>query len=135
MPDYIECPKHSPLFSKAKELGIFQLDTWGTTFHPKLDVQPEDKIIIKHRVSAFYNTDLETILHANNIETLIISGVATNNAVELTAREAHDRDYRIVIIEDACATMTDEAHRASLNSLQRISKIITASALVESNEL
>lgn len=128
--NYIECPKKSPVFSKAPENGVLKLGEWGTEFHDDMDVRPEDKIIIKHRISALYNTDLETVLRANGVETLYICGVSTNMAVELTAREAHDRDYQVVVISDACASMDEVGHQAALKVLGRIAKITTVAELV-----
>ena len=51
-------------------------------------------------------------------------GVSTNMAVELTAREAHDRDYLVEIVEDACAARTKESHDISIKVLSSFSKII-----------
>ena len=127
--DYIECPKHSPVFSKAPANGVFRLDQWGCEFHPDMDVRPEDKVIIKHRVSAFYNTDLETVLRAQQIDTVYLAGVSTNMAVEFTAREAHDRDYQVIVIADACGSNTEEMHQISLQVLPRIAKVITVAEL------
>jgi ureidoacrylate peracid hydrolase len=127
--DYIECPKKSPVFSKAAENGVLKLGEWGTEFHDDMDVRPEDKVIIKHRISAFYNTDLETVLRANGVETLYICGVSTNMAVELTSREAHDRDYQVVVIGDACGSSDEEMHQMALKVLTRIAKIVLVSEL------
>ena len=120
---YIECPRQSPVFSKAPEFGALQLGTWGTAFHDDLAIEPVDKVIVKHRISALYNTDLETVLRANAIDTVRLCGVATNMAVETTARELHDRDYRVEIIADACGTENREMHEAALASLARVADI------------
>ena len=82
-----------------------------------------DLFITKHRVSAFYGTDLDLILRANNIQDIILCGVDTNNAVELTAREAHDRNYRVTVIGDAVQTLNDAEQEASLNFMKKISNI------------
>ena len=79
--------------------------------------------MIKHRFSVFYNTDLETILRANKIDTLLIAGVSTNMAVEMTAREAHDRDYKAVVLSDACASQSQEMHDFSIEIMSRIAEI------------
>lgn len=123
-PNYLECPQNSPLFTKAKKLGALKLGEWGTEFHEVMDIKPQDNIIIKHRVSALYATPLASILTANQIDQVFIAGVSTNMAVETVARELHDRDYQVVIIEDACGAASKENHQAALNSLSRFSKII-----------
>lgn len=127
--DYSDCPAQSPLFSAAEKYEALQDNHWGTEFHSDLAVQATDAIITKKRVSAFYNTDLEVLLRSNQIEQLIICGVSTNMAVELTAREAHDRDYRVLIASDACQTASDQQQQATFDVLQRIATIHTVAGI------
>ena len=63
--DYRECPPHSPVFSAARENGLFKLGAWGADLHPALGAQPQDLQIVKHRVSPFYATTLEAQLRAD----------------------------------------------------------------------
>lgn len=123
-PDYRECPPASPIFSKAREFGLFQLGTSGTEVHPALAPRPDDFDIVKHRVSPFYGTSLEPILRANNIERVILSGVSTNGVVHSGAREAHDRDYECIILEDCCAGASVEEHEHAIACLGRFATII-----------
>ncbi len=83
------------------------------------DIEPlsEEKIIYKHRYSAFYNTDLETILRCLKIEDLVIAGIMTNMCCESTTRDAYFRDYRIKFLADATGTVSEEMHLASLLNL------------------
>ncbi|MDP2897564.1 MAG: isochorismatase family cysteine hydrolase [bacterium] len=76
-----------------------------------------EKVILKHRYSAFYNTDLETILRCLRIEDLVISGVMTNMCCESTTRDAYHRDYRVFFLADGTATINEEMHLASLLNL------------------
>ncbi len=76
-----------------------------------------EKVILKHRYSAFYNTDLETVLRCLRIEDLVISGVMTNMCCESTARDAYHRDYRVFFLADGTATINEEMHLASLLNL------------------
>ncbi|HVV68747.1 MAG TPA: isochorismatase family cysteine hydrolase [Gammaproteobacteria bacterium] len=126
---YLECPAHSPVFGRAKELQVLQLNTWGTEFHEKLAYQPTDLVIVKPRVNAFYSTALEAFLRANAIQNVIITGVSTDMAVQTTAREAHDRDYKVFIPGDACGAGSLEAHEATLKTLQRVATVIAANEL------
>jgi ureidoacrylate peracid hydrolase len=124
--NYEECPEHSPLFSGAKQHGALKLGEWGTEFHEKIDVNKADLVIIKHRVSALYATPLAAILGAQQINTVIVTGVSTNMAVETITRELHDRDFNLIVLEDACGAATREIHEASLKTLARIAKISKA---------
>ena len=122
--DYRECPPASPIFSGARANGIFQLGTWGTEVHPALAPQPGDFDIVKHRVSPFYGTALEPILRANGIERIVMCGVSTNGVVHSGAREAHDRDYEVVILEDCCAGVTADEHSHAIACLGRYARIV-----------
>jgi nicotinamidase-related amidase len=124
--DYRECPPRSRIFQGAKKAGLFKLGTWGTEVHPLLAPRPEDFDIVKHRVSPFYATNLEAILRANGIERLYVSGVSTSGAVLSAAKEGHDRDYEIFVLEDCSAALTDEQHDAVIEQMQRMTTIVTS---------
>ena len=126
--DYRECPPASPIFSGARANGIFQLGTHGTQIHPLLAPQEGDFDIVKHRVSPFYGTSLEPILRAHAIERLVLCGVSTNGVVHSGARDAHDRDYEVVILEDCCAGATADEHGHAVECLRRYATILRSGA-------
>ena len=125
-PDYREAPASSPIFSGARKNGIFQLGTKGTEVHPALAPAAGDFDIVKHRVSPFYGTALEPILRANAIERIVMCGVSTNGVVHSGARDAHDRDYEEVILEDCCAGVTPDEHRYAIACLGRYGSIVSS---------
>ncbi|HEY0959196.1 MAG TPA: cysteine hydrolase [Pseudolabrys sp.] len=127
-PDYRECPPASPIFSGARNNGIFQLGTKGTEVHPAVAPQDGDFDIVKHRVSPFYGTSLEPILRAHGIERLVLCGVSTNGVVHSGARDAHDRDYEVVILEDCCAGVTADEHTHAIACLGRYAQIVASTA-------
>jgi len=81
-----------------------------------IEVPPED-IIDKSRYSAFHRTDLDLRLQNAGVKDIIISGVLTNCCVETTARSAFDHDYGVFVVGDACATVAEELHIATLKTL------------------
>jgi nicotinamidase-related amidase len=85
--------------------------------HAAVAPQAEDIVITKHRVSAFAGTDLEMILRADDIATLVLFGIATSGVVLSTLREAADADYRRVVIKDRCADLDPELHACLLDKL------------------
>ena len=85
--------------------------------HDDLAPLAHDKVVLKHRYSAFYNTDLETILRCLMIEDLVITGIMTNMCCESTARDAYYRDYRVFFCADATGSINEEMHLASLLNL------------------
>ncbi len=82
--------------------------------HQDIAPLPREKIVLKHRYSAFYNIDLETILRCLKIEDIVISGIMTNMCCESTARDAYYRDYSVFFLVDANGTINEEMHLASL---------------------
>jgi len=78
---------------------------------------PDEKVVLKHRYSAFYNTDLEIILRCMKIEDLVVAGIMTNLCCESTARDAYFRDYRVFFLADCTGTITEDMHLASLLNL------------------
>jgi ureidoacrylate peracid hydrolase len=85
--------------------------------HPELAPLPGEKVIFKHRYSAFYNTDLETVLRCLKVEDVVIAGTMTNMCCESTARDAYYRDYRVFFLADGTGSITEEMHLASLLNL------------------
>ena len=82
--------------------------------HHDIAPLPSEKVVVKHRYSAFYNTDLETVLRVQGIEQLVITGVMSNMCCESTARDAYFRDYRVFFLADATGSITEEMQLATL---------------------
>jgi ureidoacrylate peracid hydrolase len=97
--------------------GMCREGTPESEIHERIAPRPDEKVILKHRYSAFYNTDLETILRCLKIEDLVISGIMTNMCCESTARDAYYRDYRLFFPADATGSVTEQMHLASLLNL------------------
>jgi flavin reductase (DIM6/NTAB) family NADH-FMN oxidoreductase RutF len=76
-----------------------------------------EPIIDKPGKGSFYATDLECILQANNISTLLVCGVTTEVCVHTTVREANDRGYHCIVVGDACASYSDEFHEVALRMI------------------
>jgi len=96
--------------------------------HDDVAPLPNEKVIFKHRYSAFYNTDLETVLRCLNVEDLVISGVMTNLCCESTTRDAYHRDYRVFFLADGTGSVNEEMHVASLLNLAFGFAFVTAAS-------
>ena len=75
----------------------------GAAIHPAAAAREGEPIVVKHRISPFVGTDMETLLRANGIDTLVLAGVHTSGVVLSTVRHAGDLDYRLVVVRDCCA--------------------------------
>jgi nicotinamidase-related amidase len=115
---YPELSESSPIFSELPKSGALQLGTWGTELHELVRKQAGEPAINKHRISPFYRTRLDLILRTQNVEEVFICGVATNLAVASAAREAHDHDYKVTVISDACVASSNDVHEAALTSIE-----------------
>lgn len=124
-PGYAEWPAGSPVFGDSRELRKLTLGGWGTQVHDALKPQPEDPVVVKRRISPFYGTELDLLLRTQGIDTLLLTGVSTDLVVLSTARDGHDRDYRIVVLEDATAARTEELHQAAMTVLLRTAEVTT----------
>jgi nicotinamidase-related amidase len=98
--------------------------------HPDLKPLPGEKVVFKHRYSAFYNTDLETVLRVLKIEDLVITGVMTNMCCESTARDAYFRDYRVFFPADGTGSINEEMQLASLMNLALGFAFVTTSQAI-----
>lgn len=103
-------------------------DSWGGDFYGDVRPEPQDPVVSKHRFNAFINTDLDTILRANGIRSLVFTGVATNVCVESTARDGFMRDYYVVFSSDGTATYAREDHESTLRNIDRYFGQITSNA-------
>jgi nicotinamidase-related amidase len=91
-----------------------------------------DIVITKKQWGAFYGTELELQLHRRGIRTIVLCGIATNYGVESTARFAYEYGYEQIFAEDAMASMTEEAHNASINFvLKRIGRVRKTDDIVQ----
>jgi len=114
-----EVSSRNLLFSSVRNSPQHQAIFEGAAgeVHPGLAPQADDITVVKHRVSAFAGTDLEMILRANGIDTLVLFGIATSGVVLSTLLEASDADYRLMVIEDCCADLDAGLHACLVEKL------------------
>ncbi len=124
--DYKEAPPWSPIFSPAREERFFRAASWGGQVHDALRPQAGDFEIVKHRVSPFYATTLDLVLRQLGTSDLYIAGVSTNGVIASAVKEAHDRDYRCHVFEDACAAANMANHDAAILISSRYAEILNS---------
>jgi len=133
-PKLPEIGARNPLFSAIKNSPQHQKLFQGAlgAIHPALTPQDDDIVITKHRVDAFHGTDLEMILRANDIDTLILFGIATSGVVLSTLLHAADADYRVVVIQDCCADLDPEVHACLVEKVfPRQGSVVTTAEYLE----
>ncbi len=98
---------------------VCRAGTWEGDFYGDVRPEPSDPVVTKHRFNAFRSTELDTILSAHGVRTIVMTGVATNVCVETTARDGFMRDYYVVFTDDGTAAYAEEDHRATLRNIDR----------------
>lgn len=95
--------------------------TWDAEFIEELKPENDDYVIVKNKFSAFYCTNLETLIRALNRTVLIVTGVNTNTCVESTVRDAYVRDLDVIVAEDCVAAPAEveNLHYATLENVRR----------------
>jgi ureidoacrylate peracid hydrolase len=105
--------------SQQKVLNTCREGTWGAEFYEGIAPLPTERVVIKHRYSAFINTDLNTVLKARGIESVLTTGVATNVCVETTTRDAYMYDYYVTMVGDCSAAYDAKLHESTLENMRR----------------
>lgn len=100
----------------AEEMHICVPGSWGGEFY-RIAPAKSDCVIVKHRYSGFFGTDLDLVLRSRGIETLLIGGLVTNVCVESTVRDAFNRDYNIILVEDCCGAFDVREHEAAVHNI------------------
>ena len=112
--------------------------TWGgapppdwSDIVPELEPESAHVIITKRQWGAFYGTELDLQLRRRGIDTIILCGIATTIGVESTARDAYERGYQQIFVEDAMSARTAEEHAYAVSTLfPRIGRVRSTADVV-----
>jgi ureidoacrylate peracid hydrolase len=104
---------------RQKMIDTFTPGAFGHALYADLDIQPQDLKVRKRRFGAFApgSSDLHDILSGLGIDTLIITGTASQVCCESTARDAMMLNYKVFFVSDGNATFNDEEHNATLSAM------------------
>jgi nicotinamidase-related amidase len=104
----------------------------GGAIHPDAAPRGDEAVVTKHRVSAFAGTDLEMILRAGEIDTLVLMGIATSGVVLATLEHAVDADYRLVVVRDCCVDRDADLDACLKEKFfPRMAAVVDAAEIVE----
>ncbi len=113
-PGFPEISPHNRAFARIGESG---LGDGVSPVHQAVAPAPGDIEVTKRRVSAFAGSDLDVILRAQEIQTLVLTGIATSGVVLSTLRAAADLDFELVVLKDCCADRDAEVHDVLINKV------------------
>lgn len=128
LPDLSDCPPAKLERSKKQGAGIGDVGPMGRilvrgeqghAIVPELTPLDGEMVVDKPGKGAFYMTNLEHLLEQNNIESLLLCGVTTHVCVHTTLREANDRGYRCLVLEDATAAFDPTDQQAAIHMVRQ----------------
>jgi len=113
----------SPTYSDPSPSGrgrILVRDEWGAAIADGLTVAPSDLIVHKHRISGFWDNELDSILRHRGITTLLFAGVNIDRCVFSTLQDANFLGYDCMLVEDSCQTVSPDFVRDAVLYLVRL---------------
>jgi nicotinamidase-related amidase len=129
---YPEISPRNKSFSAISGFDGMTVSDTATQIHESVQPQPDEPVVTKLRVSAFAGSDLEVILRSRQIDTLILSGIATSGVVLSTLREAADKDFALTVLSDACLDADPEVHRVLTEKVfPRQADVLTVDAWID----
>lgn len=123
-PGYPEVSPNNPGFSNIKT----QQNDGMINPQPVLPLQAGDIVVTKRRISAFSGSDLEVVLHGQQVDHLVLCGISTSGVVLSTVRQAADQDYRLTVLSDLCLDGDEEVHRVLTEKVFPRQATVTTSA-------
>jgi ureidoacrylate peracid hydrolase len=119
---------------EVRERTIASLAPGKQTVWRELETDPRDQTVIKNRYSALIAgaSSLERVLRNMGVDTLLIAGTKTNVCCEATARDAMMLDFKVVMLADCCGALSDDEHRATLETfIQQFGDVMTGAEVLE----
>jgi nicotinamidase-related amidase len=132
--DVAAMPEAAQMRGAARAGGqAMAADSPSTQIDPRIAPVDGDIVVRKTRVGAFSTTDLDGRLRERGIDTLLLAGISTSGCVLSTIRDAADRDYRQLVVGDACADPDPEVHAFLLSRIfARHSEVVCVDEIVAS---
>jgi nicotinamidase-related amidase len=114
------------------ENNLYHVGTPEHAIREELTPRSGELVINKTSRGAFNSTGIDQLLRNMSVDSLVIVGVATNACVESTARDAADRGYRCVLVDDACAGQSEYLHDATMLSFATLfGRVLTTEEILE----
>jgi nicotinamidase-related amidase len=111
-------PPANKLASRVAAMGDkARAESPATAIDPRLAPSPDDIVVRKTRVGPFLTTNLDAQLRAAGVTTLVLAGISTSGVIISTVRDAADRDYRLIVLRDACADPDADVHAFLMDRL------------------
>ncbi|KUL38887.1 isochorismatase [Streptomyces sp. NRRL F-4489] len=110
-PGFPEVGTRNRALAAIAQAGLYAEGAPGTGIHPEVAPRPGDVVVTKRRASAFSGSDLDVLLRARGIDSLVLTGIATSAVVLSTLCQANDLDFGLTVLADGCLDLDPEVHR------------------------
>ncbi|MFD4543072.1 cysteine hydrolase family protein [Streptomyces bauhiniae] len=112
-----EVSTRSRVMANVLRAGLFTEGAPGSEIHPGIAPRPGDVVVTKRRGSAFSGSDLDLVLRARDVDSLVLTGIATSAVVLSTLWHAVDLDLGVTVLADGCLDTDPEVHRMLVERL------------------
>ncbi|MFF3545727.1 cysteine hydrolase family protein [Streptomyces platensis] len=110
-PGHPDVGPRNRVLTSIVQAGLFTEGAPGTAIHHDVAPQQGDIVVTKRRASAFSGSDLDVVLRARGIDSLVLTGIATSGVVLHTLCQANDQDFGLTVLADACLDTDPGVHR------------------------
>ena len=133
-PQYLSSPMRERDLRVGRQMPRCLTGSWGADFHVIVP-RPNEPVVIKHRYSAFANSELDDLLKRHCIRSLLLAGVSTDTCVESTGRDAYFIDYYVTLVADCCAGGVERDHLVALERFARdYGAVVNSADIIEAWE-
>jgi len=114
----IPAPSHATIYKMAGPSPTLVHGTWGAQVVDEIKPTEGDLVLPRFTsIDPSYGTELWSICDSMGLTALVLAGISTTLAVEGTARAAANRNYRVIVVEDCCASVPHEWHQFSVTNV------------------
>lgn len=113
----VESTRYETWLAGGKPLSQASTDPASLDFPPETSPHNGETVVVKPRFSAFFGTNLDALLRAQGITTVVLAGTTTPNCIRSTCYDALSLDYNVVVLKDATSSRTPEVQRANIEDM------------------
>lgn len=129
-PGHTDVIQNCTIFRNVVKNGAMIDGSWGAEFHDGLGPLPGETVVRHTRVNAFFGTDLDAILRLQDVDQLVVAGIATNSVVSTTVAHAADAGYQVTVAEDACSSGNPDLHRACMENMKLVADVLSVDDII-----
>lgn len=124
--NYAEWSSSSKLFKNVPNKKQVILGEWATEVHQLISPKSDEKVIQKNRIDPFFNTNLDLLLRTHCVNEVVLTGVSSEFVVLSAALSAHDRDYKVTVLEDCISSSDQYSHECAVHIINKVADVMNS---------